>query len=260
MRQAGRVLVVNPSLLERQRIANVLEAVGYGVAHASSLSEAVQVLTEAAPRSIAAVLTELEFADGAVDDLIRQMRSDPAWVYTPVVVLAPAQPIPRLIELVSAGVSTVVSKPFSSQVLLRRLNDCLTEARERGDGTESRAWSLAEYLRREFRRAEIGGFQVTLMMVRVPAGVPEHRVPGLVDAAARSLRESDLAVRIGPRLVAVVLPETGASGGAAVSRRLEALYPIPFTTGVAVYPDEATDPEVLIRLARERAESAVSAV
>ncbi len=260
MRQAGRVLVVNPSLLERQRIASVLEAVGHEVVLAASLNEAVQALTEAAPRSIAAVLTDLELPDGTVDDLIRQMRSDPAWVHTPVVVLAPPQPIPRLIELASAGVSNVVCKPFSSLVLLRRLGESLEEARAREAGAESPGWTLAEYLRREFRRADLGGFQVTLMIVRLPGTLPEHRVPGFVETAARSLREYDLALRIGPRLVALVLAETGASGGDAVRRRLEALYPVPFRAGVAVYPDEGTDPDRLIRLARDRAESALSAV
>ncbi len=98
------------------------------------------------------------------------------------------------------------------------------------------------------------------MIVRLSDGLPEHRVPGFVEAAARSLREYDLALRIGPRLVALVLAETGASGGEAVRRRLEAAYPVSFSTGVAVYPDEATDPDELIRLARERAESVLKAV
>ncbi|MFS8639854.1 MAG: hypothetical protein LOD90_03405 [Symbiobacteriaceae bacterium] len=144
MRQAGRILVANPSLLERERIAGVLEAVGYAVVHAASLSEAVRALTEAAPRSIAAVVAEMQFADGTVDDLVRQMRADPAWVHTPVVVLAPKLPIPRLIELVSGGVSTVVNKPFSSQVLLRRLQECLAEARERAAGPDPPGWTLSE--------------------------------------------------------------------------------------------------------------------
>lgn len=260
MRQAGRVLVANPSLLERQRIASVLEAVGYEVVQAASLTEAVRLLTEAAPRTICAVLTEMELADGMADDLIRQVRRDPAWVFTPVIVLAPAPPIPRLIELISLGASTVVSKPYCSQVLLRRLGESLAEAREREARAESPGWSLAEYLRRELRRADLGGFQVALMVVRLPDSVPEHRVPGFVETAARSLREYDLALRIGTRLVALVLAETGASGGEAVRRRLEALYPVPFSFGVAVYPDDATDPEEMIRLARERAESALSAV
>ncbi|OTA42116.1 MAG: hypothetical protein A6D92_01460 [Symbiobacterium thermophilum] len=260
MRQAGRVLVANPSLLERQRIASVLEAVGYEVVQAASLAEATQLLTEAAPRSVRAVLTETEFADGTVDDLIRQIPRDPAWVFTPVVVLGPAPPIPRLIELISLGASTVVNKPFSSQVLLRRLGESLAEAREREARGESPVRNLPDYLRREFRRADLGGFQVALMVVRLPDSVPEHRVPGFVETAARSLREYDLALRIGTRLVALVLAETGASGGEAVRRRLEALYPTPFSSGVAVYPDDATDPEELIRLARARAESALSAV
>ncbi len=260
MRQAGRVLVVNPSLLERQRIVSVLEAVGYEVVQAASLNEAAHLLTTAAPRSICAVLTELEFADGTVDDLIRQMRSDPAWVQTPVVVVAPAPPIPRLIELVATGVSTVVNKPFCSQVLLRRLHESLAEAREAGAGSESHGWSLSEYLQREFRRADLGGFPVTLLILRLSGSVPEHRVPGLIQSAARTLRESDQIVRIAPHLAAVVLPETGAAGGAAVGRRLEALLKVPFTTGVAVYPDDETEPDRLIRLARKRAEAAVSTV
>lgn len=255
MRPDGRLLVVDPSLLDRQRIASVLEAVGYDVLQADSLSEAGELLARAAPGTIRAVITELHFPTGDVKDLIRQMRADPAWAHTPLLVVTAPPPIPQVVELVAAGVNTIVSKPFSVAVLLRRLKESMEECNQ--DAVAGRvSWNLTDYVRRELKRADRSRSHLSLMVLHLPPGLAEAQVPGLIQSVARNLRESDLVVRIGSRQVAIVLPETEADGAEAVVRRLEAILG-PVCVGKAVYPTEAADADLLLRLARERAGEAL---
>jgi two-component system chemotaxis response regulator CheY len=246
---------VDPSLLDRQRTASVLEAVGYEVVQADNLADAGELLARAAPGSLRAVITELHFPAGDVFDLIRQMRSDPAWSGTPLLVVTSPPPIPLVVELVAAGVNTIVSKPWSVAVLLRRLKESLDEcSQEAAAGRVS--WNLVEYVRRELKRADRSRSHLSLMVLHLPPGLAEAQVPGLIQSIARNLRESDLVARIGPRQVAIVLPETEAEGAEAVVRRLESVLG-PVRVGTAVYPTEAADADLLLRLARERAGEAL---
>jgi len=255
MRPDGRLLVVDPSLLDRQRISSVLEAVGYDVLQTDNLSDARELLTTAAPGTIRAVITELNFPTGDVTELIRQLRSDPAWVYTPLLVVTAPPPIPQVVELVAAGVSNIVSKPFSVAVLLRRLTESLEEcSHEALAGRVS--WDLTDYVRRELKRADRTRAPLSLLVLQLPGSLAEAQIPGVVQSIARSLRESDLVVRIGVREVALVLPDTESDGAEAVIRRLGAFLGS-VCVGKAVYPRDAADASLLLRLARERAGGAL---
>jgi diguanylate cyclase (GGDEF)-like protein len=79
----------------------------------------------------------------------------------------------------------------------------------------------------------------------------------------KSLRTSDYAFRIGGDEFALLLPQSDTEQAAALSRRLRAAYaatieslplgpPLALDYGLAVYPDDGEQQEVLIRVADER--------
>ncbi len=79
----------------------------------------------------------------------------------------------------------------------------------------------------------------------------------------KSLRTSDYAFRIGGDEFALLLPQTDTEQAAALSRRLRAAYgatieplhmdvPLALDYGLAVYPDDGEEQEILIRVADER--------
>ncbi|MCI0584225.1 MAG: sensor domain-containing diguanylate cyclase [Chloroflexi bacterium] len=77
-----------------------------------------------------------------------------------------------------------------------------------------------------------------------------HRVATAIRAAAR---QEDLVARYGGDEIALLLPETGRFGALDLARRLreavlvaDTSMDIDLTVGVAVHPDDATDPEALI--------------
>lgn len=259
VRTVGRLLVVDPSLLERQRIAGILEAVGYEVILSDSPSDAIEQVVGAEPGSICAVITELNFPTGDVNDLIHALRTNPAWVHIPIIVLTPQPPLARVVELARAGVTTILSKPFSAVVLLRRLRDCMEDcAAPVGDQRVS--WTLTEYVSRELKRADRSRSHLSLTVLRLPPDIEEEEMPELIRSLMRNLRQSDLVVRIAPREIALVLPDADARAAQAVVRRLQVLLPGTVTAGIAVYPTEAADANVLLHLARERAGAALQMV
>ena len=127
-------------------------------------------------------------------------------------------------------------------------------------------------LRREVQRARRHGNKVSLIMIDLDdferlndsRGHPEGDKV-LVKAAelvAESLREIDIAARYGGEEFAVILPDTGRTGGFVVAERIRARVeshfgrrrdggPVTLSGGVVTFPDDAADHEQLVRRADE---------
>jgi len=109
--------------------------------------------------------------------------------------------------------------------------------------------ALERDLRREIARAVRYRRALCLVVMAV------DDVETLAGALREQVRAGDLAYRTDERELVAVLAEAGAGEGATVVARLEASGALPFSAGVASYPDDGDDPDTLLDAARQRAQA-----
>lgn len=263
----GHILVVDPSLLDRKRIRIVLEAAAHTVAEVASPTQALAELQKMGKGDLQMMITELQFPEGGGVEFIRHLKQEPALQTIPVVVCTAQPPREQVIELISSGVSTIVTKPFGGELLLRRVTETLAEASKLAQGEGARlSWNMEDYLRRELKRAERSRSPFSLIAVQTLGETRRQAVPLLMRALVRQMRETDVLVRLGDDQVVIMLPDTDAAGAAVVARRIgevgeglavgldgEESMVVAVQTGTATYPTEVADGERLITMACERA-------
>jgi DNA-binding NtrC family response regulator len=128
----GRILVVDPSLCDRVRLRVLLTAVGHEVIERSDPALALEDLLAMPPGSIDLVITELQFNSGSGERLLWEIKRREALQDLPVIITAAPVPRERVIWLVQQGAATIINKPFSADVLLRRVTETLAAAPEVG--------------------------------------------------------------------------------------------------------------------------------
>lgn len=263
--QMSKILVVDPSPVDRKRMRSILEAAGHSVLEAGTPAEAISELDRLPRHNIVLILTELYFADGTGMDLVRWVRRHDEGL--PILMVTVQPPREKVIELINAGVSTIITKPFGADMLLRRVTGTLTELGllRQGEGA-SITWQITDYIRRELKRSERSGASFSIAICRLLDTMNGRAVPTLMTGLARILRESDVLARMGDNQVVILLPDTDSMGAWAVEDRIwqvvkslaEELPDRPavnlsVATGAATFPSEAADAEALLRLAEERA-------
>lgn len=244
----------------------VLEAAGHNVIEVTSTAQALSQLRDLPRGSVKLVMTELQFPDSNGMEFIGRLRSDPGLREIPVMVVTPQPPRERVIEMVSQGVSTIVTKPFGGEMLLRRVTETLADMTVLTQGEGSLvSWTIEDYLRRELKRTERNDSHFSLVIVKVMDTIGGQAVPLLMRGLVRHMRETDVLVRLGDDQVVVLLPDTDAIGAAVVESRVwqtaQAIIndqagvsvTVDVRVGTATYPTEAGDGETLIAMARERA-------
>lgn len=259
-------MIVDPSLLDRKRMRIVLEAAGHSVTEVTSASQALTQLRELPRGSIKLIMSELKFPDEDGMQFIRTLKSDLGVKEIPVMVVTPQPPRDLVIEMVSTGVSTIVTKPFGGELLLRRVTETLADVTllTQGEGALV-SWTIEDYLRRELKRTERNHSHFSLVLVRVADLINGQAVPLLMRGLVRHMRETDVLVRLGEDQVVVLLPDTDAIGASVVEARVwqtaRAIMgdqtgtplTVDVRVGTATFPTEAGDGETLISMARERA-------
>jgi PleD family two-component response regulator len=260
----GHILIVDAALLDRKRMRNILEAAGHSVVEAASVAEAQAYLEAAGRDGVSLVLAELQFPHASGLDLIHWLKAQGLAPFIPVLVVTAQPPRETVIELVQAGAATVVTKPFSPDLLLRRVTETLAEhQREAGDLI---TWKLRDYVRRELKRATRSDSPLTVLICRVQGPRQAAAVTALMDRLSRLMRESDVLSRWGDDRLVIVLPDTDAAGAQAVADRLWRIMeeadaaadggmPLPHevSIGFAVFPVDAGEADQLLYLASERA-------
>jgi two-component system KDP operon response regulator KdpE len=125
MSLGSRVLVVDdePAILRFLRPA--LEANGYEVWHAATVTEAVKAIAAHSPD---VVLLDLGLADGDGKDVIRQVR---AWSDVPIIVLSAREREIEKIESLDLGADDYVNKPFNVGELMARMRAALRHRMQR---------------------------------------------------------------------------------------------------------------------------------
>lgn len=260
-----KILIVDSSLLDRKRIRTMLEAAGHAAVEMSSPVQVMEDLPRFAPGSVKLVVTELQFPDISGLELIRWLKQSSTYKNVPVLVVTTQQPRDILIELVAAGASTIVTKPFGGDMLLRRVTETLSEHSVLCQGqNESLTWQLQDYLRRECKRAERTGSSFSVVVCRVLDMLDGQALPHLMRGLNQIMRESDILARLGDDQAVILLPDTDWAGAAVVEGRVRTavmglsegegklLVPLRMATGAATFPSEANDGESLLALAVDR--------
>jgi PleD family two-component response regulator len=263
----SKILIVDPSPVDRKRMRNILEAAGHGVVEAASPAEAIRELERTPRGGVVLVLTELDFPEASGLDLVRWARGQEGGSQLPIVAVTAQPPRERVIELINQGVSTVVTKPFGADMLLRRVTALLAELGllRQGDG-DSLSWQITDYVRRELKRSERSKSPFSLLVCKLRDPLGGRAVPALMTGLAPLMRESDVLAHLGDDQVVVLLPDTDSMGAWAVEDRVwqvvrsmaeprgeRPAITLAVTTGAATFPGEAADAEALLRLAQDRA-------
>jgi PleD family two-component response regulator len=262
----AKILIIDPSPVDRKRMRNLLEAAGHAVAEASSPTEAVSGLLSK-PGTVSLVLTELAFPDAGGLDFLRWLQEHDRLSTLSVLVVTAQPPRETLIAMIAAGATTMVTKPFGADLLLRRVTETLAErmAISQGEGLNL-SWQIPDYLKRELKRAERSQSHVSVAVCRVLQPGDDQAVPLLMARLVHVMREYDVLARLGDHEVVILLPDADTDGAGAVLRRIDGVVAalaheppegpglqLEVSIGVATYPAEVPDGESLIALARSRA-------
>lgn len=260
----GKIMLVDPSPIDRKRMRNILEAAGHAIMEVSTPNEAMQELLNLPRGAVKLVLTEMYFPDTTGLEFVRWLKRQGWLPYLPVLVVTSQPPRETVIELVVAGASTIIPKPFGSDLLLRRVTETLhqSDVAHQGEG-DSLSWPIGDFLRRELKRAERNGADFSIVVCRVLDTLEGRAVPALMGCLMKIMRESDIWARMGEDQVVVLLPDTDAIGASVVEARIwkavraldehpEQPMTLDVVTGIATFPSEAADGESLLALAKER--------
>lgn len=265
----GKILIVDPSLLDRKRVSNILEAAGHAVIELESPAEAVKALADLPRGAVKLVLTELHFGRESGMSLIRWVKADERWRDVPLLVVTQQPSRDRVIELITEGAATIITKPFGADLLLRRVTSTLAEQNllRQGEGNAV-TWQIADYIRRELKRSERTQAPFSVVVCRLADSLGGRAVPALMSSLAPMMRESDILARLGEDQLVILLPDTDSVGAWTVEDRIwqavkelaaesenRPALDLKVTTGAATFPSEGKDPDVLLALAQERAVS-----
>jgi len=109
-------LTVDDSLSIRQTVKLTLAGAGYTVLEASSGREALSACEKG---GIDAILTDLNMPEMDGIDLIRRIRTRPAFKFTPILMLTTESQQEKKLAGKSAGATGWILKPFTPDQLLR---------------------------------------------------------------------------------------------------------------------------------------------
>ena len=110
------ILVVDDSLSMRQMVAHTLQQAGHAVREASNGREA---LTAARAARVDLVVTDVNMPEMDGISLVRALRAEPSYKYTPILVLTTESGDAKKQEGKAAGATGWLVKPFSPDQLLK---------------------------------------------------------------------------------------------------------------------------------------------
>jgi CheY-like chemotaxis protein len=119
------ILVVEDDPTALSLATDVLQMANYEVWQARGLAEAQEHLERDTP---ALVLLDLRLGDGDGTDLARQIRADSRHPMLPILALSADATPDDAIRAKAAGCGDFLTKPVSPRVLLRRIQELITEA------------------------------------------------------------------------------------------------------------------------------------
>jgi len=239
----ARILVVEDSRAQAERVGSVLREKGYDVAFAADGAAAIRMV-RANPPDL--VLLDMVLPDRSGAEVLRIVKALPDQ-FIPVILLSVKADLESRVKGLQMGAEDYLAKPFHDIEILARvgamlriktLQDDLRQARDRLDRlsvtdglTEiPNHRHFQDQLRREFGRAQRYQSPLSLIMIDLdrfkdindkwlhPFG--DKVLKGTAEVIRHSLRDPDVCARYGGEEFAVVLPNTSVHGGAKVANRI----------------------------------------
>lgn len=271
MKQSADILLIEDEKEASEALGAVLYAAGHNVNIVASAKEGLKMLKDI---KCAVVITELRMPDMSGSELVRSIRDiDPK---ISVVVITPYLFINSAIEVMEDGAFGYVTKPFNPSEIRIVVEHALEryllmdEANKKSyyydlsildglTGVYNHRY-LHEVLDREIARARRYPQHLSLMMIDVDnfkkyndsnghmAG--DELLRAMTNLFVRSVRNLDMVFRYGGEEFVVLMIETDKKGANLAAERILNLVrlslPTTISMGIADYPSDATEKNVLI--------------
>lgn len=118
----GLLLVVDDDEANREMLARRLTRLGHTVLTAENGRVALEILRS---NRCDVLLLDLQMPEMDGEEVLRQLRADPAWRSLPVIVLSASDEIERVVRCIEQGAEDYLSKPFNPVLLQARIRACL---------------------------------------------------------------------------------------------------------------------------------------
>ena len=116
------ILVVDDDWMNREMLEAQLESEGHAVKLASNGKKALEIVDAARP---ALVMLDIRMPDMDGIDVCQQMRTRPIMQNIPIVMITGLESEEDIKRALAAGANDLLSKPFSSQLMLARVKNWL---------------------------------------------------------------------------------------------------------------------------------------
>jgi len=213
-RKAGKIVVIEDDDEVRGLITHILKSGGYAVADTGDPARAAELVRSEDP---ALVLCDIAMPEIDGYGVLRELQSDPATARYPVVFLTAQREFTERVQAFRYGVVDYVAKPFTREILLRKVEKLLAErARRTGIAEGQGAAPSSELLHDVQRDARSGLLTVegvegeAKVVMRAGEVVEATGVPAAGDPTARArfeeidARHEDIASHDPPRLPGAV--------------------------------------------------------
>ena len=116
---ALRALIIDDSRAMRTILGNILEEIGFDVVEAGDGEEAAEQLRAHPDIDVALVDWNLPVKSGF--DFVQEVRSDPAFQETKLMMVTTETELERVSMALDAGADEYIMKPFTKEMLLEKL-------------------------------------------------------------------------------------------------------------------------------------------
>lgn len=271
MQHSADILVIVDEKEAAETLGSVLFAAGHNVNVVFSSKEGLKILKDT---RCAVVIAELRMPDTSGSEMVRAVKNiDPK---TSVIVITPYLFINSAIEVMEDGAFGYITKPFNPSEIRIVVEHAveryflMAEADKKSyyydlsildglTGVYNHRY-LHEVLDREISRAKRYPQHLSLVMTDVDnfkkyndvnghmAG--DELLKGMTNLFVRSIRNLDMVFRYGGEEFVILMIETDKKGAALAAERILSLVrlslPTTVSMGVADYPTDATEKDVLI--------------
>ena len=121
---AVKILTVDDSKSVRHMIGMTVELLGYEVLEAENGVEGLMVLEQNA-KEIAMILLDWNMPEMDGLTFLKKIKADDRFRHIPVTMVTTETERVKMIEAIKCGAKTYVAKPFSQEMLVAKISECL---------------------------------------------------------------------------------------------------------------------------------------
>jgi two-component system chemotaxis response regulator CheY len=118
-----RILSVDDSRTMRQIIRNTVEVLGYDFCEAENGLQALDILKDIGTVDMILLDWNMPEMDGIT--LLKTLKADARYKSIPVTMVTTESERARVIDAIKAGAKNYVTKPFTQEILIAKIQECL---------------------------------------------------------------------------------------------------------------------------------------